>query len=374
MSHQKKRRKKSPQKTIIYPTKSCSSFQKNALSLKPLPKGFLVLQEKPLLLATALVINFFAGLGILYFTNTLLHFILHLLSLTANMTITIAIGREYVDTIIFLDKKIVMEYTSENVELRMHYLKFREKTFSKSNLILCLIILIVFFWGIFSQNYIVLDVVGCYAVFIVSVTVSISVIGYSAYLYLLWFLYRIRNCTQMHYNTNNPASTPFLVKIATLTNHAKWCFLSEGFLYVFEYYILIPKENITPEGLQMPDNTSFLITWLVVFVVIILAFPIIVFLQESLMAQIVNNLKLNRINVLSELYENQISCVPKSFPVEETFMLNTIISNIISSADYPVKIQRFGPALISLATFFLHAVTLLSQLPSLKYLFQSIGS
>lgn len=311
-----------------------------------------------------LVLNFFIGSIILIYTKTIDYFFSHLICLTLNIIITLLIGREYVHTILFLDKEILRNYSHENIELKSNYVQFRKKAFHILNLSLCIIVLITFFWGIFSQYYIKLDVVGCYAIFIVSITVSISVIGYTEYLWLLWFLYRISKCTFMPYNKFIPAYTPFLIEIGTLTKHAKWCFFCEGFLYVYEYFVLIPNGNVTLSSINMPDKISFLVTWGVIFVVIILAFPVIIIIQEHLLSKIINNLKEQRIKTLSYPLDTLAPNNLQQFP--EVYMCSWLINNLITSPDYPVKIQRLGPAIVSVATFILHIVSLLNQYPEFK--------
>lgn len=332
-------------------------------------QGFHIVCESPWYFpALFLIENFLIGFLILYCTRNLSYFLPHLICLTLNVSVTIGIGKKYMQTIAFLDMELLANNTSENPEIRILYQRFKKRTFYKANMLVCAAVLGVFFWGIISQHYIGCDIVGVYAVLVVTFTVSISVIGYMQYLWLLWFLYRTGKCSSMHFNRNAPAHTPFLIEITNLTETAKWCFFLEGFLYVFEYFILIPKDKITLDGVQMPDNTSFLITWFVIFVVIILAFPAIIFIQEKLIAQIVNNLKHQQIKILSQQFDIIIDDEGSS-QTAKAFMYNTMINNIIASADYPVKSQRFGPALVSLATLCLHIITLLTQIPSLDYLF-----
>lgn len=312
-----------------------------------------------------LTLNFFIGIAILTYTNTFCDFFPHLICLTLNIFITLTIGSEYADTVLFLDEEIAAKiYHEKNIELRIIYKRFRYKALHNLNFILCFIVLAVFFWGIFSQHYIKLDLVGCYAVYMVSLTVSISVIGYAQYLWLLWFLYRISYCSSMLYNKIMPAYTPFLVKIGVLTNHAKWCFFIEGFLYVFEYFILIPNGNVSLSNINMPDKTSFLITWGVIFVVIILAFPIIIYIQESLLSKIVNNLKKQSMEILFLNLDTLIMENTEMFP--QIYMRNQMINNLISSPDYPVKVQRLGPSVVATATSILHVVNLINQYPELK--------
>lgn len=319
--------------------------------------------------AFILAINFVIGFFILYCNHCFSYFFMHLVCLTLNIIITVNIGKKYLNTLIILDHEIIENHTSENTELKMLYLRFKKYALHRCNLFACPLILVLFFWGIISQHYIKADIVGLYAVFLVNIVVSISVIGYIQYLWMLWFLYRISQGVNFHFNKNVPAQTPILVEIAQLLETAKWCFFLEGFLYVFEYYILIPKGKISPNMLNMPDNTSFLITWFVLLVVIILAFPVIILAQESFLAKIVDNLKNQIVHVLSQEFEDV-----ESGEITDKFMYNAMIKNILSSEDYPVKSKRFGPALISIATFCLHTVSFFSQIPSLDYLFQSIGS
>ncbi len=343
---------------------------KNQLLNASMERNFLRLQNLTIRrVALGLSVNFIVGVSILLYSQTLKRFLPHLICLTLNIIVTLTIGKKYVETIQFLDKVIAKNYNINNLEMRRLYSTFRRRAFHKLNLILCIIVLTIFLWGIFTQHYIILDLVGCYAVYLVTIVVSISVIGYAEYMWILWFLYRISKCSSMDFNKIAPAYTPFLIKIGILTNHAKWCFFLEGFLYVFEYFILIPIDKTTSLSLKIPDKMPFIITWIVIFIVIIFAFPTIIFIQELLLSKIVNNLKNQRIEVWSKLY-NKLSHSETTFPsVSDGNLFNNLINSLIESPDYPVKTQRLGPAIISIATFCLHIITFLNQLPQLRTFF-----
>lgn len=341
---------------------------------KTIESGFKrLLYVRPSTFVILFSINFICGLTILYITDTMQRFLPHLILLTVNMSITIMIGRHYVSMINTLSSEIEGKHLTENIELKIVFQRFKKYTFKKINLLPCLGILGVFFWGIFSQNYIKLDLVGGYAVFIVCVAVSISVLGYIEYIWLLWLLFRASKCSTMYFNRSNPAQTPFLVCLAQLTNRAKWCFFIEGFIYVFEYFILTPPAQLTLPTLQMPNNVSFLITWLILFIVIVLAFPTIVIIQETLIAKIISNLKHERVEQLSGWFDLASYRADGSGPPTEAYMYDSMIANVLASEDYPAKIRRLGPVLITVATVSLHIVTLIGQFPQLKLFFQSIG-
>ena len=344
-----------------------TNFISEELNARPLKKGFEKLQKtSPKWIILALAANLGVGFCIIYFTNTFQQFWIHIVCITICMSLTIIIGRKYTNTINLLDKEIEQENTSENVELRTNYNRFKNYTFHRANLTFCIVIPCVFFWGIFKQKYLSFDVVGIYGIFTISATLFMSILGYVEYMWMLWLLYRISRCEHFYYNQSNPSQTPFLIYIADITNCAKWFFLVEGFLYIFEYFILIPRDNLTSGQFQMPDNLSFFITWTILFIVLVMAFPIIVILQETIITKIIDNLKQQQIQNLSICFNIANKNLGNGTRIEQAYMCNSIMTNIIASDDYPIKAQRFAPILISVATFVLHTVNLLSQLPQIS--------
>lgn len=352
---------------IRYFNKAYKNFILKERNTMPLQKGFKFLYNlSPKWIVFVLFINCGIGFCIIYFTNTFQKYWIHIVCITICMSLTIIIGRKYVNTINLLDEEIEEKNTSENIELRVNYKRFKNYTFHRGNLVFVTVIPCVFFWAIFKQNYLSFDAVGIYGIFTISATLFMSILGYVEYMWMLWLIYRIGRCQHFHYNRSNPAQTPFLIYIAEITNLAKWFFLIEGFLYIFEYFILIPHEKFTTNKFQMPDNLSFFITWTILFIVLVLAFPIIVFLQETMIAKIVENLKQEQIQNFSLGFNIASNDLSNNTAIKQAYMYNSIMNNIIASNDYPIKARRLGPALISVATFLLHAVNLLSQLPQIN--------
>lgn len=335
---------------------------------QPLKKGFIALSKaSPIWIFLALVANCIIGFCILYFTHLFEKFWIHVVCITICMFLTIIIGRKYIHIITLLDNEIVEKNTSDNTELRINYIRFKNYAFHRANLLFCIIIPCIFFWGIFMQNYLSFDVVGVYGIIIISITLFMSILGYVEYMWVLWLLYRIAHCEHFYYNKSNPSQTPFLIYIADITNYAKWFFLVESFIYIFEYFILIPKENLSIGQIQTPDNLSFIVTWIILLIVLVLAFPIIVILQETMITKIIDNLKQEQIQVLSLCF-NIANKDLSNETIEQAYMCNSIMANIISSSDYPIKVRRFGPVLISVATFIVHTANLLSQLSQIQHL------
>lgn len=320
-------------------------------------------KKKFQLLICGIVLNFAAGLMILYYSNTLRRFLPHLVLLTITNSVSLFIGKSYIDTLKYLKEEIIDDYRPENVELIGLLKRLNKKAVGKDNWFVCFSIIALFLWGIISQNYIGLNLVGIYAVFMVCISVFVSVFGYMQYIYVLWFLFRVSKCSKMYYNVMFPAQTPFLVKIAALLQQAKWSFFIQGFCYTFEYFILIPKGNVTIGGIKMPDNFSFFVTWIIIFIVIILAFPIIVIYQEHILTTIINNLKRKQIEYLYTQYKVINQNISAKQKIINTYVYQAIIGSVMESADYPLKMQKLGPIFISFVTACIHIINLLNQLP-----------
>lgn len=351
---------------IQYMKKSIAEIMSRELQAKPLLKGFHILCEiSPLWILLALAANSLIGFFIIHFTNLFGKYWLHIICITFCMSLTIIIGRKYINTLTLLDDEIIIKNTLDNIELKTNYNRFKNYAFHRANLLFCIVIPCIFFWAIFKQDYLKFDIVGVYGIIVISITLFMSILGYVEYMWILWLLYRIAHCEHYHYNKSNPSQTPFLIYIADITNCAKWFFLVEGFIYIFEYFILIPRSNLINGKIQMPDNLSFFITWIILLIVLVMAFPIIVLVQETMISKIIDNLKQEQIQALSicfNIANNDLS----NETIEQAYMCNSIMANIVSSSDYPIRIQRLGPALISVATFVLHTVNLLSQLPQIR--------
>ncbi len=351
---------------IQYMKKSIAEIMSRELQAKPLLKGFNILSEiSPLWILLALAANSLIGFFIIHFTNSFGKYWLHIVCITFCIALTIIIGRKYINTLTLLDDEIIKKNTLDNVELKTNYNHFKNYAFHRANLFFCIVIPCIFFWAIFKQDYLKFDIVGVYGIIVISITLFMSILGYVEYMWMLWLLYRIAHCEHFHYNKSNPSQTPFLIYIADITNCAKWFFLVEGFIYIFEYFILIPRSNLINGKIQMPDNLSFIVTWIILLVVLVMAFPIIVLVQETMISKIIDNLKQEQIQALSicfNIANNDFS----NETIEQAYMCNSIMANIVSSSDYPIRTQRLGPALISVATFVLHTVNLLSQLPQIR--------
>lgn len=351
--------------TIKYAGKKTQKIISQELNARPLQKGFVCLCKiSPIWILLALIINCAIGFFLIYVTNSFRKYWIHIICITVCISLTIIIGRKYVKIIALLDDEINEKNASDNIELKINYTRFKNYAFHRANLFFCIIIPCIFFWAIFKQKYLLFDIVGIYGVVVISITLFMSILGYVEYMWMLWLLYQIVHCKHFCYNKSNPSQTPFLIYIADITNCAKYFFLIESFIYIFEYSILIPRENLTIGEINMPDNLSFFITWIILLIVLVLAFPFIVLLQEKMIVQIIDNLKQEQIQALSLCFNTTNKKISNK-TMTQAYMCNAIMTNIISSSDYPIRNQRLGPALISIATFVLHIANLLSQLPQI---------
>lgn len=238
--------------------------------------------------------------------------------------------------------------------------------------LVAILVAIFFFSCIVLLEYIKLDVVGVYAIYIAGSSVLLGVYGYLQYLYFLWFIYRIGECefNCYSYNIYAPAGTMWVTQIAKTSQRLRNFFLFIGLIYIIEYSMLIPTNKIElSEGiisLYTPNNTAFVISWIALFLLVIVAFPIINYVQHMLVVRVVNRLKAQTVNELTELmYEEQRCSKNKKDRMFAVLSYDTLIENIHHSKSYPIKRHLSYEALMTLVTFVVHVMNLYSKIASI---------
>lgn len=229
-----------------------------------------------------------------------------------------------------------------------------------------------FFSCIVLLKYIEIDVIGIYAIYIAGSSVMIGVYGYMQYLFFLWFIYQAGKCkfNCYDYNFYVPAESDWISKIAIISQRLRNFFLFIGLIYVIEYSILIPADKITFKNgiisLNTPNNIAFVVSWIALFLLVILAFPILNHIQYNLIVTIVDKQKAHVIGELSEImHEEQRNYHNKAHRFSTIVIYNILIENIRQSKSYPIKRQLSYETLMTLITFIIHFINLTSKVFSI---------
>lgn len=243
----------------------------------------------------------------------------------------------------------------------------------------CVTVTVFFFTCIILLKYISLDVIGIYALYIAGSSVMIGVYGYMQYLYFLWFIYKAGTYDYTHgpmlysYNIYSPAESAWVIQLAKTSQRLRNFFLFIGLIYVIEYGILIPTDKITIGEnviiLNMPSNIAFIGSWIALFILVIIAFPIINFIQRSLILKLVNKLKAHTIHELSELmYTEQRDIKNRKDRLQIIITYDVLIENIKKSKSYPINRQVSYETIMTIITFCVHVFNLFDKIAKIPQL------
>lgn len=303
------------------------------------------------------------------------HFLTHQLLLIAATTMLVCAMKMF-----FLDIDKLNSNGSEgllkNPEARGLYLnKLLPAQKSYLGPAISIVITVFFFSCIFLLEYIKLDSIGIYAVYIAGSSVLIGAYGYVQYLCFLWFVHQAGNLKYRcdSYNVYTPASTPWVSRIAKTSQRLRSFFLWIGLIYVIEYGMLVPTDKISLTNdtisLNTPNNIAFLISWLALFLLVIIAFPVINHYQRKFVTDLVEKLKDQSVQDLSVLMaEEKHGEQNKKQRMSTVITYSVIIENICRSKSYPIK-QLFGyETAMTLVTFVVHVLNLYSKIASVPQL------
>lgn len=303
------------------------------------------------------------------------HFVTHQLLLIAATTMLV-----YAMKMFFLDIDKLNSSASEgllrNPEARGLYLNKLlpiQKTFLAP--VVSLFITVFFFSCIVKLEYIELDIIGFYAIYIAGSSVLIGAYGYAQYLCFLWFVYQAGKLKYRSesYNVYAPAATPWVTQIAKTSQKLRSFFLWIGLIYVIEYGMLVPTDKISfaddTISLNTPNNAAFLVSWVVLFLLVIIAFPIINHYQRKFVVDLVENLKGQTVQDLSTLMAEERRNDPdKKRRMSTVITYSVVIENIRNSKSYPIK-QLFGyETVMTFVTFVVHVINLYSKVASIPQL------
>ncbi|MBD5101426.1 MAG: hypothetical protein HDT27_01780 [Subdoligranulum sp.] len=303
------------------------------------------------------------------------HFVTHQLLLITATTMLV-----YAMKIFFLDIDKLNSHGPEgllkNPETKSLYLN-RLLPIQRTYLapVISLVITVFFFSCIVMLEYIELDCIGAYALYIAGSSVLIGAYGYVQYLCFLWFVYQAGKLEYRSesYNIYTPAATPWVSQLAKTSQKLRSFFLWIGLIYVIEYAMLVPTDKISFEddkiSLDTPNNAAFLISWLALFLLVIIAFPVINHYQRKFVTDLVEKLKEQTVQDLSALMaEEKRNQKDKRVRMSMVITYSVIIENIRHTKSYPTK-QLFGyETAMTFVTFIVHMLNLYSKIVSIPQL------
>lgn len=173
-----------------------------------------------------------------------------------------------------------------------------------------------------------------------TVVVYVSIIGYLQYIFLAVYIYKLASSKyefsglQHSLNECIPADIEWIQNITKLCHIYRTAFFTIGSLYIIAFgaFCYIPDFKVNCESL------IFNILWGIIFIAIVLAFPIISFLEYLWIKKIVEKIKSTYIYDIQEetSRKSTISTNNDALKIQLFFLENIYALRIKESRDYPI--------------------------------------
>lgn len=203
------------------------------------------------------------------------------------------------------------------------------------------------------------------------IVVYISIIGYIQYIVLALYIYKLAHGVGEYRGLSKslsecvPAHTEWLQSLTKLSHTYRSVFFTLGSAYILLYSAFCWYPEMKADTLE----PAFLILWALIFIAIVLVFPIVSALEYIWIKAIVEQLKLSYVKDLAQ--EGGIQEKTKSKTSQQSIhrLMQTLCANqILNSKSYPLKSAwATGYAgLLSAFNFVAAMVTILQGFPALS--------
>lgn len=169
-----------------------------------------------------------------------------------------------------------------------------------------------------------------------SVVVIISIVGYSQYICLAVYIAKLSHCTGRYKGLEKgltnyiPAEIPWMQKLTKLSHIYRTTFFTIGCTYI----VAFSGFCFWPDMAARTNSLCFYILWGIIFVAIVLTFPIISAFEHKWIKKIIQHLKKSYIYDL----EREKKLLRKSQPEQLVSVIVSISARqILDSKDYPLR-------------------------------------
>lgn len=244
--------------------------------------------------------------------------------------------------------------------------KLNKYRVSALNLFLPILPVISFINKMLKLNYVPISTTGFFALFMAASAFYIALVCYWQLVLSTITIYKL---TRIDYNElpfvypNDLFETPdWIKKLTNIYKKAQFSFFTVGILFTVEYVLLMPSsiEIIDSNGNWNSNLTlEFWSTWIVIFVFIIVAFPIFWILLKKLYMRLAVNLNKKASQQLSVLTANMVNDLPSLWSYYQ------IKNNVIKYENRLFPKHNFYPLIATSVSFILNLAKLfeLLQLP-----------
>lgn len=198
-----------------------------------------------------------------------------------------------------------------NVNISTPMKKLNDARMSPLNLLLPICPVLSFVRKIVKLKYVPVSVTGIYAIFMASTAFYIALICYFQLLVSTHTIYKLTkiSCEDLPYSFPADLIEPpeWLKDLADIYKKTQFSFFTVGVLFTVEYVLLIPQNISILDSsgkLNLTLPYDFWPTWIVIFVFIIIGFPVFWILLKTLLLKLCKNMNKKIIGELAYLSPN----------------------------------------------------------------------
>jgi len=240
---------------------------------------------------------------------------------------------------------------------------FYSLVYSKWTIPGLIIVSSLFIYSTISLNFIKLDIIGIYSLVVIVIIMMTAIICQTIYIYYLILLYRLGNSNDFNYSFYFPAKTDWLVFLVKMGRQINNSFFILGFIYTLVYFLNLPITEISFNknfnGLGdivngTSNNLIFVVSWITIFIIIIIAFPIYSLIQRSLTRSLVRKMKNISIEEIEQIMK--MEKIKKAQDIESQLKYYTLMNNIDNSSNLPIPRNNLIPIVSSISTISVHII------------------
>jgi len=165
----------------------------------------------------------------------------------------------------------------------------------------------LFIYASLELEYVAINPTGIYALAMIVLVMVSAVLGQLCYLYYVLLLRRLSRGKAFKYNFFLPARTDWVRLLDGMGSRLTNAFFILGFIFTLVYvlnvrpgYIVFSWQPIQIT-LSTPNDFVFVVSWVVLFLIVVIAFPCYVWLQSTYMRNLVRALKDKSIEEVNSL-------------------------------------------------------------------------
>jgi len=155
----------------------------------------------------------------------------------------------------------------------------------------------LYIYSTISLKYVELNSTGYYALLMIALVMLSAILGQTCYVYYLLLLRKVARSESFKYNFYFPARTDWVQFLAQIGTRLSNAFFVLGFIYTTVFFLNMPRGYIRVSlnpwrvKLSTPNNIAFLVSWLTIFAIIVLAFPLYAWVKARCLRTIIRRLK-----------------------------------------------------------------------------------